>query len=251
MKFLLLSPLKITSFFIGALLLFAACGTNQPEPEPGDLTIEYLITLSDEELMERDSDGDGLSDYDEIYIYGTDPLNPDTDGDGLSDYDEIFLFGTDPLIKDTSGNGFTDGQEVEMGTNPLDPNDPPFIRSNELNPVYFHFGDSELDNSASEVLEINSQKLITAEKFRVEIIVFKNESEVDENGLESVFDQRAEAVSDYLIQNGVTEERIDVNFESISTSECPDGAIDEFNSCSEIRRVSFRPINPYPFYPEY
>ena len=47
-----------------------------------------------------DSDGDGLYDYDEVVIYGTDPFNPDTDWDGMPD-----------------------GWEVWNGLNPLDPND--------------------------------------------------------------------------------------------------------------------------------
>jgi hypothetical protein len=38
--------------------------------------------------LNRDSDGDGLKDWEEK-IYGTDPNNPDTDGDGTSDGDEI------------------------------------------------------------------------------------------------------------------------------------------------------------------
>ena len=42
-----------------------------------------------------DSDGDGLYDEDEQYIYGTDPYNPDTDGDGRTDGQEIYD-GTDP-----------------------------------------------------------------------------------------------------------------------------------------------------------
>lgn len=42
-----------------------------------------------------DSDGDGLSDDKEYYIYNTNPNNPDTDGDGYSDYEEI-TSGTDP-----------------------------------------------------------------------------------------------------------------------------------------------------------
>lgn len=37
----------------------------------------------------KDTDGDGLSDYEEKYIYGTDPKNPDTDGDGMNDGDEV------------------------------------------------------------------------------------------------------------------------------------------------------------------
>lgn len=71
-----------------------------------------------------DTDGDGLTDYEEVRIYGTDPLNPDTDYDGLTDYDEIHLYGTDPLNPDTDRGGVTDGHEVlEDGTDPLDPLD--------------------------------------------------------------------------------------------------------------------------------
>jgi len=41
------------------------------------------------ELLEMDSDGDGLFDSDEIYVYKTDPYNIDTDGDGYSDGVEV------------------------------------------------------------------------------------------------------------------------------------------------------------------
>ena len=40
-------------------------------------------------LQQRDSDGDGLSDYEETYIYHTSPYLADTDSDGISDADEI------------------------------------------------------------------------------------------------------------------------------------------------------------------
>lgn len=53
-------------------------------------------TLSNYSLQTTDTDGDGLSDYDELYIYSTSPYLADTDSDGISDYDEIFR-GTDPL----------------------------------------------------------------------------------------------------------------------------------------------------------
>jgi len=66
-----------------------------------------------------DSDNDGLTDYEEIMIYGTDPLNPDTDGDGLTDYEEVMIYGTDPLNPDTDGDGYLDGEEVRSGYNPL------------------------------------------------------------------------------------------------------------------------------------
>ncbi len=44
----------------------------------------------------KDGDNDGLSDYDEVNLYNTDPFSADTDGDGFIDSTEI-LSGYDPL----------------------------------------------------------------------------------------------------------------------------------------------------------
>lgn len=52
-----------------------------------------------------DSDGDGLTDYDETNIYGTDPNDPDTDDDGVNDGDEVER-GTDPLTAEQKGKDF-------------------------------------------------------------------------------------------------------------------------------------------------
>lgn len=62
--------------------------------------------------------GDQLS-YLQKYLYGLDPTKPDTDGDGLSDYDEIFVHGTNPLLADTDGDGIPDQWEIDHGLNPL------------------------------------------------------------------------------------------------------------------------------------
>ena len=50
-------------------------------------------------------------------------VNPDSDGDGLTNYEE-FLLGTDAHLTDTDGGGRSDGEEVLVtGTDPLDPSD--------------------------------------------------------------------------------------------------------------------------------
>ena len=70
--------------------------------------------------LKVDTDGDGLSDGDEVFKYHTDPTKFDTDGDGLSDGDEVLKYHTDPLKMDTDGDGLTDGEEVLVyHTNPL------------------------------------------------------------------------------------------------------------------------------------
>jgi hypothetical protein len=91
-----------------------------------------------------DSDGDGIKDYLEIDVYGTDPYDVDTDGDGIPDGWEIqyglnplsasthidtdadgasdyveYVSGTDPTNTDTDGDGIPDGWEMQYGLSPV------------------------------------------------------------------------------------------------------------------------------------
>ena len=69
-----------------------------------------------------DTDGDGLSDYDEVHLYHTDPNKSDTDGDSYSDQDEV-VNGFSPLIAgkkmndvDTDSDGLNDAVEIALST---------------------------------------------------------------------------------------------------------------------------------------
>ena len=67
--------------------------------------------------VSSDPDGDGLATTNETAL-GTDPLNADSDGDGISDGDEINTHGSDPLLADSDNDGLADGQEIQCGTSP-------------------------------------------------------------------------------------------------------------------------------------
>ena len=70
------------------------------------------------EDLNADDDGDRLSNAREIEL-GTEPDNPDTDGDGLTDGEEVLAYGTLPTDRDTDGDTLSDGQEVnDTGTDP-------------------------------------------------------------------------------------------------------------------------------------
>lgn len=52
-------------------------------------------TAADDELRSKDTDGDALSDWDELNMYKTSPYLPDSDSDKINDREEI-QNGTDP-----------------------------------------------------------------------------------------------------------------------------------------------------------
>lgn len=89
---------------------------------------ELNITLTDPEIADTDGNGiidseedldeDGINNRDEIDL-GTDPLNSDTDRDNLSDYKELYQYHTDPLLEDTDGDGLTDYDDIKLGFSPL------------------------------------------------------------------------------------------------------------------------------------
>ncbi len=104
---------------IGVGLTFTGEGCSSDRDNDG------LGKCEEEELgtspRNPDTDGDGLTDGEEVRVYKTNPLLADTDLDGLSDFDEVKKYKTDPLKSDTDGDNLNDGEEVlKYKTDPLD-----------------------------------------------------------------------------------------------------------------------------------
>lgn len=79
-------------------LLFVTVNNNSLNPfyQKGNKTAEQFLSEK-EQLKSLDGDGDELSDYDEIYVYKTNPNDNDTDKDGYWDGLEV-KNGYDPLM---------------------------------------------------------------------------------------------------------------------------------------------------------
>lgn len=86
----------------------------------GDLLANRAEEGLGSDVYEPDSDGDGLSDYEEAQFFNSHPLKWDTDNDRLGDYYEVTVFRTRPALADTDQDGLSDFDEIYIhGTNPL------------------------------------------------------------------------------------------------------------------------------------
>jgi hypothetical protein len=85
------------------------------------LISSYFIVYNYYVYYYGDWDGDGIKNAEE-YKYGTNPYSKDTDGDGISDYDEIFKYHTDPIKADSDDDGINDYDEIFVYN--LDPKKP-------------------------------------------------------------------------------------------------------------------------------
>lgn len=143
------------------------------------MIIFSVLILGHEASAESiDTDGDMISNDDEIAIYHTDPNKADTDGDGFLDGEEIksgfsplngkktqlrqvdtdkdglwddweIAIGTDLANSDTDSDGFSDGLEVKAGHNPLSSDTALISKRIEVTlkeqRLTYYFGDIKLD----------------------------------------------------------------------------------------------------------
>ncbi|RYD80707.1 MAG: hypothetical protein EOP84_11775, partial [Verrucomicrobiaceae bacterium] len=86
-----------------------------------------LVNESKIGMLDLDSDGDGLDDYVEQYVFGTNKNDPESSVEGISDYDAIAsglkrpgIVGAIDPDADEDNDSISNKDEVENGTNPRD-----------------------------------------------------------------------------------------------------------------------------------
>ncbi|WP_372794426.1 lectin-like protein [Pontiella sp.] len=99
--------------------MYLRMGKNAKWCDMGSNTIACLMVEYEAGLnpLNPDSDGDGLSDGEELKLYGSSARSTDTDGDGISDDEEAAL-GINPANRDSDGDSIEDQVEIAMGLDP-------------------------------------------------------------------------------------------------------------------------------------
>ena len=115
-------PKEIAEFF--------GVDPNEYDTDKDGLGNYFEIFMSGTDPKLKDTDQNGISDADEDrdcdgisnrgeVDKGTNLLLEDTDGDGLSDYKEVYETKTDPCLFDTDKDELSDGDEIVLRLDPL------------------------------------------------------------------------------------------------------------------------------------
>ncbi len=184
-----------------------------------------------------------------VTLAGLDELrSEDTDGDGVSDYDEFYIFKTSPYIVDSDSDGIPDNEEIAQGTDPNCPTGKNCARTiigddtnSAVNGIFQDIQPDQLTNtssvdinnlSADDVRQIlrdagASEELLSQipddelyETYR-QILEERNASDQNTNAATNAADQdysamtyealqglSASEIREFLVQSGVPEETL-------------------------------------------
>jgi len=86
--------LGVAALLLGVVAIRSTISSSIVRPQQGSSNIRDSLS-QETELRNKDTDKDGLSDYEEINLYQTSPYLEDSDSDGILDREEV-ISGADP-----------------------------------------------------------------------------------------------------------------------------------------------------------
>lgn len=146
----------------------------------------------------------------------------DTDQDGLSDYDELYIYSTSPYLMDSDSDEITDKQEVDEGTDPNCPKGQNCYSSEITNPVSGQITTSTLKSPV--------ESIPSAEQMALQAIFTTNPN------AETVRSFLVSSGADSQLLNQISDEELVAWFKEFMTSATStlntgsSGSLEEFNN---------------------
>ncbi len=145
------------------------------------------------------SQGSSVSDLNSEELLKT----KDTDSDGLFDWDELNLYRTSPYLEDSDSDGFSDKEEIDSGNDPNCPRGRDCYSSGLVN------GEKNTENESKDIENTIDNNLLLGdllEQLNISQEQEVNQSQVQE--LEKIFGGQADAAAlrQMLVESGMSEE---------------------------------------------
>jgi len=172
---------------------------GQARYENIDIPVSNEVDLADAEALKKiDTDKDGLSDYLEIYVYGTSAYIEDTDSDGISDRVEV-VSGANPLCGNPEGCNV----DIFSGAPANQNND--IVQSTDNDSVVKQ-NLIDLGFAASDLESLSSEEL--AQLYEQANIALLQSSDASASTETSSYTMSVEELKSALMQEGVTAEEL-------------------------------------------
>lgn len=169
--FVFISVTGILAIILGGLYIVRHVGS------PFDLEYQGPQLFSTEEQLQRELEKQQTT---------------DTDGDGLSDYDELYVLKTSPYLFDTDGDGYSDLEEWESDMDPTCAEGTNCVSSSVTNPY------SQNDTTFDFLEDAEQQRLDDPSQTAVD----------PQAVLEEIQNLNSEQIRELLIAAGATEEEL-------------------------------------------
>jgi plastocyanin len=139
----------------------------------------------------------------------------DSDKDGLSDYEEVVTYKTNPNNKDSDGDGFFDKSEIDRGYNPLGPGkleikveQQPTAEEKKtikINASNYKFEPSTIEVGVGEDVRIELTSLDTAHTFTIDALNIDREVK---SGETEIIEFKAEKAGEYTFYSNKSADRL-------------------------------------------
>lgn len=162
----------LTIIFVILLVIYGVKSfiyKNAVSKYTGDIEVSNYDEYT-ETLKEVTSDIEGMSQYDKLQM-GLDYRDgSDTDHDGLTDKEEIEVYGSDPLSSSTAGDLYSDGYKVSNGMN--------------VSQKYEYTGDRKFSNNECDEVELEA---LSSNDFNATVEDYTYRYELDNWGISKIY----------------------------------------------------------------
>ncbi|MFA4871825.1 MAG: hypothetical protein WC610_02085 [Patescibacteria group bacterium] len=168
----------------------------------------------------------------------------DTDNDGLSDYDELYIYKTSPYLEDTDGDGFPDKKEIDGGHDPNCPGSDDCFGGGGTN-VNGGLAATGLPANQQEIItqqQALSNQLLSGQASAEAIRAALLQGGIPQETLSQISDEEIVALYHETMSGGATAQTAQVPAGSAATSTVVSGNSNQtslqFQSIDELKKLS-------------